>query len=483
MANIPSANVTISAEAGALAGGTGYCVVIAPVAKNDDATPRVFSSWPAVLSVHGYAPGVDYAALHIGATGKPVLFVGVPIVVPGVVTQTDASEVTGTSVVTISVGENGALEETDSSITVVKGGTVGTDDIRLLLSCDGGVTKKSVRLGTLSKYEIPYFGITIEFGPGTLNVDDVVTFSTSAPKWDGDGIDAARKGLSLQQKLARSWLVIGDIENSTEAKYITEAVNTYETAKKRFTLARANIRDRHDDEEMSIWVSAMDAAFASVDSQKRISLGLGRLTKLSPITGWFLRRPVQWAASIREYQHDIHHPTWAKEDGPLLDWGLEDADGRIAEYDDDNVGGALAARFTCARTWGNGPIGAFIAMDLTRADEATALAYVHNMNVANVCCTVVQTETENIIGKTPVLDSDGHPIATEIAKLELGVNTDLEQTLLTEFVKGEGPRASYARWTESPDDVLNVPDAAITGIAELQVNGTVVHVNTLVAVS
>ena len=192
---------------------------------------------------------------------------------------------------------------------------------------------------------------------------------------------------------------------------------------------------------------------------------------------------MSWAASIREYQHDVHIPTWRKEDGPLLDWGMLDDDGNVAEYDERIDGGALAGRFTCVRTWANGPNGPFIAQSLTRDTEGSLLSLTHNMAVANIFCTVVQQATENIVGKVLQLDDDGHATAAALGVIEAAVNTDVEIALLQEKVVGEGPRASKAVWTASTDDVLNVTDATLTGSGELNVNGTIVNVNTVVKVS
>lgn len=233
-------------------------------------------------------------------------------------------------------------------------------------------------------------------------------------------------------------------------------------------------------ETLSGWVSSVDAAFASVDAQRRIDLGAGRGRKLSPITGYEFRRPVQWAASIREYQHDIHVATWAKELGPLDGWSLEDTNQQIVEYDEENTGGLLAARFTCFRTWGNGPEGAYIAMSLTRADENSNLSLTNNMCVANEVCTIVQANTELVVGKTFVLDSDGHATAASLSQIEQRVNTPLRDSLLKNGP--EGPRASSVRWIAAKDDVLNVPDATLNGTALVEMNGTIFRVNTVVAV-
>jgi len=567
MATLPSASVSISATAGALAGGTGYCVVIAPVGTNADSIARVYSSARSLLAQHNYAPGVDYAADHIESTGKPVIFVGIPIATAGAIGSINPSGVTGTSAITIS---GTPLEEVDAIITVTTGGTIGTSGIKFMISMDGGTTEKAINLGTASSYTVPYLGIVIDFAAGTLERLDVYTFLTTAPMWDNAGLVLAKASLVAQQKLARSWYIAGDVATSTIAGYVTTAINGYETSNARFAYARVNVIDRlpqprkskvdaqtltfaevgatgdtitrsagswiadgfkvgdnftitgsvlnnitttggiaaisstvitlgTDDlvaevvasnivtmggtQTMAAWVADKDADFASVDAKKRLDIGIGRGRKLSPITGWSLRRPAAWHASIREYQHDIHIPTWRKEDGPLDGVSLENAAGTIVEFDERTDGGALAARFTCLRTWGNGPNGAYVAMSLTRDTEGSLLSYTHNMAVANVGCTIVQSTTENIIGKVLVLNADGTAKAAALQVIEEAVNTDLQQALMKEHVPGEGPRASLAVWRASTDDVLNVPDATVTGVLDLRLNGTIVHVTTVVKVS
>jgi hypothetical protein len=648
MATTPNATVSVSAEASAAAGGTGYCVVISPVSRNADTIPRVFANWRSLLTQHNYAPGVAYGALHIERTRKPVLFVGIPIVTAGALGRTNSSGVTGSCVISVAAGSDGYLDETDCILVVTTGGTIGTDNIRFNFSADGGRSWKQVRLGTDNSYTVPYLGIVISFGAGTLAVDDEFTFTTTAPKPDADGIAAARVALANQQKQSRTWLAAWDVATDTEAGYLTTAINAYETSNKRFSRVRANVRDRLPSAEMSRtsvrmtgsptltfaevgatgdtitrsagsfitdgfavgmyvtvsgsssnnvsgtiasltdtvitfgttdlanegpvsncaivgshaltfaevgatgdtitrsggswlddgfrdgdlitvedtvsnnieeaavtsvtdtvitlgstdlaaetigsrsvtitagetmadWVSEMESEFDSVDSQKRISLGLGRLRTQCPITQWLFRRPVSWAASVREYQHDIHRTTWAVADGPLQDWSMEDDDGNIVEFNQDTDGGGIEARFTCARTWPN-QNGAYIACDLTRDVEGSDLSLTHNVDVANLMCTIVQSTTQRMIGLTPPLKSDGTMQSTALELLEESVNSQLDQALLREHVKGEGQRASIAKWTASKDDDLSVVPATLTGEGDLMVNGTIFNVDTNVGV-
>jgi hypothetical protein len=481
MAELPFASVTIDDEAGAFSGSTGFIVVLGCVGQNADSTPRVFSSTKALLAQHGYAPAVDYCAMHFQETKKPVIFVGLPAATVGTVDDDD-SGVVGTSVVTAAAGPNGVLEELDGKLTVVQGGTVGDDMISFDLTIDGGRTTKRVRLGTANSYTIPYVGVTLGFAAGTLVAGDVFTFTTTAPMWDVDGLAAARLALAAQLKQARSFMVVGDLPSAAFAGYVTAAVNAYQTENDRFVYARAQVRDRDPAEEatMAAYVAAMDAEFASVDAQLRIDLGLGRGRKVSPVTGWAFRRPVQWAASLREYQHDLHIPCWRKSDGPVDGWDLQDADGNTVEYDERTDGGALMARFTCFRSYSNGPRGAFVALSLTRADEGSLLSRTHNMAVTNLACTIAQLETENAIGQVLVLNDDGTGTDASLALIEERVNSSLQIGLLQD--KGEGQRASKAVWQASRSDVLNVPGAQLNGVLTLLLNGTLEKISTAVKI-
>lgn len=646
---LPSATTTITSTAGAPATGTDLIAVIAPVTTNADATPRVFANAAAVVALHGYNEGAEYVALHVQETRKPVLFVGIPIATPGAVSRKNVSGNSGTSVVDVAAGGSGTLAEVDGVVTVITGGTVGTDQIVIGVSLDGGRTTKRVRLGTANSYAIPSVGMTLSFAAGTLVAGDTaLTWASSAPRGNQSGLEDAREALAAQQKQVRSWLIIGDLQSSSDADNVVTEVNAYETASDRYVYARCGVKDRLPAAAMSritvrmtgsptvtfaevgatgdtitrssgsfvtdgfvagdritttgsvsnnfagalitgvtalvltldtqdlvaegpvadvtitgspgltftevgatgdtltrsrgswltdgfrvgdtlgisgtssnnftdgdvtavtatvitfgtrdltaegvrsdavtvtsgqtkaAWIAEQDAEYASVDDEPRIDLGAGRARKMSPLIGYELRRSVSWAASIREYQHDVHIPCWRKDDGSLSGWDLEDDDDELVEFDERVDGGALAGRFTCFRSYANGPAGTFIAQSLTRADDASILSRTHNVAVANVGQTVCQAATENAIGQVLRLNTDGTATQESLRLLESRVDGELAVALLQN--RGEGARASGATWTASRDDVLNVPDAVLTGVLELTLNGTVEHIATSVRV-
>ncbi len=645
---IPSAQVTVDDTAGAQAGGLNTICVWSPVSLQDDAMPRLFGSAAAISAFHGYAPGVEYSGRHSEETGGNILFCGLPIATAGVVGRVDKSGNTGGSVATVSTSGAGVLHEHDGVLRVVTGGTVGTSQIVLEYSLDGGRKFRKVKIGQATTYTFPHVNVALSLTVGTLVAGDtIVTWHGTGPRSDSDGWQDAIANLAAQLKGFRSILLCGDLQNNTEAAAFCDQLNAYETAHKRFIYGRASLRDRLPMAEMShdvarmtagtsltfdgtadtieratgswladgfavgdtvtflsddndfttiitvltatlmsvtaagvdadettatatcvgyptltfvdvgagsdtltrnrgdwrsdgfrvgdlvtvdgtasnddvidgvltgvsatvltfgataesdldaevistngvtvtagetkaAWMATLDAAI-DVDGEFRLDLSAGRARKLSPFSGWNFREPASWVASLREYQHDLHIPTWRKDDGPT-GWDLNDDEGNLVEWDDRVDGmAASAARFTSLRTWGNGPSGTFVSLSLTREQEGSLLSLTHNVAVVNLACTVTQLNTENVVGRVLVLNDNGTATGDSLKTLEMQVNSALDLALLTNK-EGEGPRASLAVWEAAVDDVLNVPDATINGVLTLNLNGTVFKVITKVKV-
>ncbi len=644
MPTLPSATTRLSDQAGTAPVSTDLVAIFAPVVDNADGVPRLYSSVSALLDEHDYSPGAELAALHMQGAKKPVLYVPLPITTAGIIRRQESAH-TGTCKVTAAVGSDGALAEVDAAITVVGGGTVGTDQILLSLSLDGEVSFKPVRLGTALTYAVPRIGVTVTFGQGTLVAGDtILLFTTTAPMFDADGVALGATAMAAQQRGVRSWVFVGDVTSLALGQAIETAVNAYETTHERYVYAKFQARDRRilessrirhamvgsnsitflevggtgdtitraagsfvtdgfqvgdyitvtgavatagannisgkvttvtalvltldtadlinegpiatvaitgepsfifaaagetltrnrgswiaegfavgdtvtvsgtasndgdhiittltatvltavasvfvDEtigsctasvtltESMTAWKVDIEDDLDAIDSSARIDIGAGRLTHISAITGYTMRWPVQWADSIRSFdsRFDLKTATFKKDNGPLDSWGID------GEYDQRTDGGLVEARFTCARTWGNGPEGAFIARALTRAEDGTRLGDTHDMAVANLAQTVVQRTTENFIGVTLKLNSDGTATAKSLADLKAKVDSELQRNLLSN-VGGDGPRASSAEWIPATDDDFGVAEATLHGVAELKLNGTIVHVVTVVEVT
>lgn len=642
MSALPSASVRMTVVSGSAPSNTDLVAVWGCCATLADSAPRLYTSASAMQTAHGYCDALEYAALHMDATQKPILFVPLPISTAGTVGRFNSTGNTNTCVVTCAVGGSGALTETDGVVTVLTGGIIGTDQIILGISLDSGVTTKPVRLGTALTYTIPNVGLVLSFAAGSLTTGEtVLTWHSTAPTPDWTSLTTALAAMKAQTLVTRSWLTVGDLTALNQAQGIAAAALSYETSGKRFTLAKAQTRDRLplatmsqvranmvaasltflevgatgdtitratgsfladgfvagdtirvtgsasnnvsgvpttiaasvitlnttdlvnegpvtgvtvtseptltftdggagtdsivrnrgswlDDgfrvgdsitvtgtasnnftktvsavtattltiptasvvaevigsigvviatgETVAAHTATIDALYATVTDAPRVDLGIGRLTKLSPITGYTMRRPVQWADSIRSYQNDLSVTTWWKELGPLAGWGID------GERDDRVEDTAVRARFTCARTWGNGPTGAFIAKSVTRALDGSPLGLTHNMYVSNLFQTVIQATTEGWAGRTMVLKADGTATPKSLAVLNQKANEELRRNLIAP-ASGADQRASIATWVAHTDDDLSGVDATLNGDGVLKVNGTLVTINTVGKVS
>jgi len=245
MATRPGATTTVSDTATAIAAGTETVCVWSPQPTLADATPRQYGSAAAIYAAHGYGPGVEYAAIHAARTRKPILFCALPIATAGTIGREDTSGNSDTCVTTLAAGGSGVLIEHDGELSVVTGGTIGTDQIVLSLSLDGGRTTKRVRLGTSNSYTIPYVGVVVSFAAGDLTAGETIhTWHGSGPRSNSAGWALARAAMASQQKQCRSVVLCGDLQDSTEALAFNTQLDTYESSNERFVYGRASVLER-----------------------------------------------------------------------------------------------------------------------------------------------------------------------------------------------------------------------------------------------
>lgn len=325
--------------------------------------------------------------------------------------------------------------------------------------------------------------LVLTFASGIANESAPAATSTCAPTLTFASGSATRsRGSWLVDgfRIGDSATIAGSVSNnaSRTLSNVTATVLTY-TGGASETIAQTPVTITTNLSK-SAWMAAQDAAFASIDGQPRIDLSAGRGSTPSPYSGWLRRVPAGWFASVREYQHDLHIPTWRKDQGPV-GADLFDASENLVEWDDRVDGGAgSAARFTTLRTWANGPRGGFVTLSLTRAGDGQIASLTHNQAVINAGCNTVQLATENVIGRTLRLNSDGTATKESLNVIQGEVNAALDLSLLAS--RGEGPRCSSAVWTPASDDVYNVPEPLMNGVLSLLLNGTVHSVATRVRV-
>ena len=220
---------------------------------------------------------------------------------------------------------------------------------------------------------------------------------------------------------------------------------------------------------------AMNAAFASVTSQPRLDLGHGRARTLSPILNAYVRRNANYFDTIASFMHDIHVATWAPANGPLDGVSIEDTDGTIVEHDERLDSGALAAGFTCLRSWAEKAKGeVYVARSVTRAEADTLLSATENMAVACLAQNLAQEEAVNAVGQNLVLNADGTATGEALSSITDKINSTLARNLLADK-EGEGQRTSLASVTLAADDDLSGVDATLNGVVNVKLNGKIAH--------
>jgi hypothetical protein len=361
---------------------------------------------------------------------------------------------------------------------VITGATAsaGANNISAIIA---GLTATVITLGSEDLVAEVTTGCTI-YGYTQLTFAEVGVTGDTITRSKGSWIE---DGFAVGDTIAISGSTDpGNIHTNATIQALSATVMTLSTADLAADGAQTYFVSIMGTKSKAAWMAATDAAFEAVDDKPRLDLSAGRGRVRSPFTGWLARRPSGWAASLREYQHDLHVATWRKSDGPT-DFDLFDEDGNLVEWDDRADGGAAsAARFTSLRTWPNGPNGAFVTMSLTRASEGSLLGQTHNEAVVNLVCTTVQLNTEDAaIGVSLILEADGKATADSLAKIKKQVDNALHQAVLVNKL-GEGPRASLCSWTPDADVLFNVPTPIMTGVCALLLNGTVHSVQTSVLV-
>lgn len=245
MASLPSASVAVDPTASAPAGGANLVAVWAAVATEPDMIPRLYGSADAIVEAHGYSEGAEYAALHIAATGLPVLFSGMPINTAGAISRTTSHGNSGTSVPTVTAGSDGVLAEHDGILRVVKGGTIGTSQIRLELSLDKGKSFLAVRLGTANSFALPNVNATVSFGAGTLiDGETILEWHGSAPLPATADLADVREELAQRQFRFRDAVLCGDLPNSAAADAVATQINAYAAENKRHAGVACSVPDR-----------------------------------------------------------------------------------------------------------------------------------------------------------------------------------------------------------------------------------------------
>lgn len=195
---------------------------------------------------------------------RPLLAARVKTTVAGVL-HLDTTGVLGTSAATadgtitplIELGGPGT--ENPIGVLVLKGGTIGTDGIYLRLTLDGFQTFADVALGISTSATFFLGGVKINFGTGTLEVNDLITGWSEAPRWTVNDLKAAALALNPTQYRV-SLICLAEYVVPTDGPILSQILDELRDPGGNFAHIIATKRRRyHDTPEVTI-LATFDAS-------------------------------------------------------------------------------------------------------------------------------------------------------------------------------------------------------------------------------
>lgn len=322
-------------------------------------------SLPTLTSTFGYGPMCEAGGMAINAGGT-ILAIKATSNTTGsasAVTHTG----TGGSVLSItSTNADGYYDDYCVKVLITKAGTIGVAGITFQVSLDAGRTYgPNLALNTSNTYVITNTGFTLNFGPGTVVLNDTYTFSITGPRWNTAGIQAALNALQASPYAITgfgSMHIVGPCSGS-EASTIETYLDTFATGSL-YSRVMLSARDGYipvafggAGETEADWTTSIQTDFSAV-SAKRVLVTAGHynmpMSFANPVAGTpSNRRPLAFAQAARQVQIPPQRHSGRVRDGalsqivvnPITDPG----DGFI--YHDDFLNPTLdSARFCAART-------------------------------------------------------------------------------------------------------------------------------------
>lgn len=250
----------------------------------------------------------------------------------------------------------------------------------------------------------------------------------------GGFANSASNGVKTIVSATATVITVSEVIGATETTVAgTTAVET-ET-----TITSGNFDD-------SIWRTAYEAVVGSTPStqivEARVVFPGGRARKPSPtLDGGTKRRPASWWILLQWMLHDVQISPAEPDVGAIPNVSLTDLNGNLEDHDERVMGGLLAMRGACLRTFSEKNLaGVYCALPLTLDNDNAPLSRVQNGGVADIACTIVQAETARRLNAPLVLNTDGTLDEAEAQRIEEEVLSALKAELLTR--KKEGQRAS-----------------------------------------
>ena len=398
-------------------------LVIGCSSAGAEATPGTFTDAKALVAAYGYGPGVALASLILAVAGRPVIFAKADTSTAGDVGS--ATKVgTGTSAMTpAELDAAGPNDQYDVIVTVLRGGTIGTDPCTVSISLDGGRTSAGPYAVPLSPATVTIPDTKVKFtcGAGTLVAGDTYSFSTTAPVASTANVSACIEAFAATTLQASLIFDAGEREGADVTTYdgdLATLASAYRYARLITSAFNVDVGTEAD------WIAALLSDFAPVSSL-RVGVGAGQARIYDPTMKTQALRPVVWSVMARLVATKSHVDAGRVADGALRYTTELQHDERVVQGLDDG-------RFITARTIIGMP-GVFCTNPNLMAPPGSDYSLIQYGRVMDKVCTNSRAyfilSLNDSVRLTP---STGYILEKDAQGLERGNDARLSATVLAD---------------------------------------------------
>lgn len=479
---LPSVTISknVFTTVGAPASSIGILAILAGSSTGTALVPGGYSRSDLAVDDYGYGPLTDFAAYDINVSNNPVLLEKINTTYPGSYSTISTSLGTGTSTVTASSTVL-PYDYYNVIVTIVTGGTRGTDGITYTYSVDGGNTTSGLQsLGTSTTLTVPSTGVAFDLGAGTFISGSTWSCFTQRPLANDSDVTAGLDALGTA-RLPFEGILVDCSATSSTVGLIDTILSGWE-GKGIFKFALINTRFKAEPEPTAeseaAYAASIGATFAASTSI-RMCVGADGAHAPSPITGYNLKRPTSLFLAARAMQIPIGEDPAYVARGPLPGAQISDDKGNPFDHDEDLYPNLDALRFTSLRSFApGGPQGVYVCNANTIQPTGGSFPYLQHIRIMNRACEIawftLTTQLSRGVRKNPKPD----PLTKVVTIFEpdAAVIDSLVVDALTQPLAGQVSDVSFQ--LSRTDDMNTVPctvNATLSLVALAYIKGFVVQ--------
>lgn len=416
-------------------------------------TPAAFARISDIQATYTQGPAIEAAAHYIERYGRAVLFVRSNANVAAVIDAVDDSGVTGTSVVTAS---GTPLDDTEPTVEIIAGGTIGVDGITYRISLDAGRNwGPTLSLGTAALIAMGN-GMQFDLAAGTLVAGDTFSAVTHAAQWNSADIQSALLALRQSQQYWELVQIVGAVDATTLATIDLSVAGMATVGKYRAWIGNARIPDVGETE---VDYATSLAAFAAA-ATKYGSVYAGGCKLTSSVSGRRYRRPVSFVTAAREAASSQEINIADINIGPLEGVTIVDVNGNPDEHNESTSPGLDDLRFGTLRTW-DGFGGVYVNRPRLFSPAGSDFQLMPHRRVLNLTHDALRQYFVRRLNKPVFVDkATGYILEEDALEIETGALAVMRSVLLAK------PKASAVQFELSRTDNL-LSTRTLTGQARV----------------